>query len=116
MIHAAMALMVSCRSRAVRRCNASVVMPNSAVVVLDLNFGRLPGPGALIFAKRSDIRKTECTLQECTPNAERSRGDGSCWCRRGMTKVPTARPVQHDSENRRQMGRLLPCGRGGWFA
>jgi agmatine deiminase len=49
--------------------------------------------------------------QECPPNAQRSRGDGSCRSERRGIEGRRRPPVQYDTEDGGQMGRTLPRGR-----
>jgi hypothetical protein len=46
--------------------------------------------------------------QECSPDAERSRGHGSVWERRRAEQGRRRVPVHHHAEDRRQMGRTVP--------
>src|ERR1700730_19254293 len=61
------------------------------------------------------LRRPDEQPQECFPDAERSRGHGAV-CGSGTEQCRRRAPVQHHTEDSRQMGRTVPRRRCRWFA
>src|SRR5437762_4037999 len=76
----------------------------------------------LVRTEEAEVAKLQCSTerpdeqpQECSPDAERSRGHGAV-CGSGTEQCRRRAPVQHHAEDGRQIGRTAPRKPCRWFA
>ena len=76
----------------------------------------------LVRTEEAEVAKLQCSTerpdehpQECSPDAQRSRGDGAV-CGSRPQQGRSRAPVQHYCEDCRQMGRTVRRKRRRWFA